>query len=109
VKAAKRGEQGAIGLGSTFVLDVLVGGRPKPYTYRVEEFDAPKLVVFKAIRGSITSLDTITVEPRGTGSAVTYNAVLTLSGPAALASPLLSLAFKRIGDRATAGLRAALA
>jgi hypothetical protein len=35
---------------------------------------------------------------------VTYDARLTLNGPLALLDPLLGAAFRRIGDRATAGL-----
>ena len=55
--------------------------------------------------------DTITVKPNdsGSGSVVTYDAVLKLKGPLALADPLLSLSFKKIGDRAGVGLVAALA
>ena len=56
----------------------------------------------------LTSLDTITVVGDGSGSVVTYDAELTLNGPLRLADPLLGLSFKRIGDRAAAGLIRAL-
>ena len=40
---------------------------------------------------------------------MTYDAALTLKGLLRALDPLLGLAFKRVGDRAAAGLRAAIA
>ncbi|MBV8221122.1 MAG: hypothetical protein JO325_21875, partial [Solirubrobacterales bacterium] len=45
----------------------------------------------------------------GTGTRVTYAADLRLKGLLRLADPLLALAFRRVGDRALAGLREVLA
>ena len=42
------------------------------------------------------------------GSTLIYDATLGLKGAAALLTPLLGLSFRRIGDRAIVGLRAAL-
>jgi carbon monoxide dehydrogenase subunit G len=57
----------------------------------------------------LTSEDTITVEPDGDGSIVTYDAVLRLKGPLGLSDPLLGVTFNQIGGRAAAGLVEALA
>ena len=46
---------------------------------------------------------------RRPGSIVTYDTVLKLKGPLGLADPLLARSFKKIGDRAAAGLETALA
>ena len=57
----------------------------------------------------MVSLDTMTFSAtQSGGTCVTYDATLTLNGPRSALDPLLGLAFGRIGDRAAAGLRAAL-
>jgi len=72
--------------------------------YVVEEYEPPAKVVATASNRFITSVDLITVEPDGAGSIVTYDADLTLNGLLKLGDPLLGVAFKRIGDKAAAGL-----
>lgn len=76
--------------------------------YVVKEVSAPRRVVLVARTSTLTSVDEVRVEPDGTGSVVTYDAVLTLNGPLRIFDRLLALAFKRIGDRAAVGLRKAL-
>ena len=51
----------------------------------------------------------MTFEDFGGGTLISYEAKLTLRGPFTLADPLLALAFRRIGERALAGLRSTLA
>ena len=73
---------------------------------------------FQAETSSVRSRDRITFDAdvtgdpaapsAGEGTVVTYDARLEPRGAAWLALPLLSLAFRRIGDRAAAGLRARL-
>jgi hypothetical protein len=55
------------------------------------------------------SLDRITVSPLGDGAQVTYDADLSLKGALKVADPLLAVLFRRVGDRALAGLRRTLA
>lgn len=90
--------------------DVTVQAVPKPLTlrYRIITFDPDHVVVARAESTLLTSLDRITVDSDDDGTTVTYDAELTLSGPLALADPLLGIAFQRIGDRAAAGLIEAL-
>jgi hypothetical protein len=54
----------------------------------------------------LRSVDEITFEPATAsgGTRVTYNAMLTLTGPFRLVDPLLQRAFNRLGDAAAAGL-----
>ena len=98
------------GPGADAAYDVAVKAvaRPLVLRYHITHYDPPEQVVAKAKSALFTSLDTITVRADGTGSVVTYDAELTLNGPLGLADPLLGLAFKRIGDRAAAGLIKAL-
>jgi carbon monoxide dehydrogenase subunit G len=85
-------------------------GRSVPLVYETIEIDAPRKVVLRAESGTVVSLDTMSFDPApGGGTAVTYDAVLTLKGPLRLFDPLLALAFRRVGDRAKAGLERRLA
>jgi hypothetical protein len=98
------------GAGPEAVFDVAVKGVGRPLTlrYRTTVYDHPESFVAQAQSRLLTSLDTITVVGEGSGSVVTYDAELTLNGLLGLADPLLGLSFKKIGDRAAAGLIRAL-
>lgn len=93
-----------VGPGSAFILQVKAMGRSLPFRYEVVEYERPARVTLEARRSPFVSRDTITVEPTPSGSRFTYDADLRLTGPARLLDPLLALAFRRIGDRAMAGL-----
>lgn len=77
--------------------------------YEVKEYDAPHRILLVARTAFLTSVDEVRVDANGTGSIVTYDAKLTLNGPLRLLDPVLRLAFRRIGDRAAAGLKRVLA
>jgi carbon monoxide dehydrogenase subunit G len=79
--------------------------RKVPLTYRIVEYDPPNAVTFRGESSTVVSLDRITFEPSEGGTRITYDADLALKGPFKLASPLLEIAFKRVGARALAGLR----
>jgi carbon monoxide dehydrogenase subunit G len=97
-----------IGLGAEFRLVVSFLGRTSRLTYRIVEYERPHVVTFRGENAAVISLDRITVEPRHGGSRLTYDARLTPKGATRLAGPLLALAFRRVGNRALTGLRAAL-
>ncbi|MEQ1699458.1 MAG: SRPBCC family protein [Ilumatobacteraceae bacterium] len=94
------------GGGSGTEFDVTVSGTT--LRYRTLAHRAPEELVVVARSRTLTSTDKVLVRPDGEGSLVTYDAVLELNGPLRLFDPLLKLAFGRIGERAAAGLRAAL-
>jgi uncharacterized protein YndB with AHSA1/START domain len=78
--------------------------------YTTTEVDPPLTVALKGENDSLTSVDTITVDPAdGGGSAVTYDAVLELKGLRKIADPLLGIGFHRLGDKARDGLARRLA
>jgi hypothetical protein len=83
-------------------------GRTLTLRYRTEAYDAPRRVLVRAASKVLTSIDEITVEGADGGAIVTYDARLELGGVLRLGDPMLGLAFRRIGDRAAAGLIAAL-
>jgi carbon monoxide dehydrogenase subunit G len=95
--------------GSEFRLVADFLHRRTTLTYRIVEYDPPNAVTFRGENSSVVSLDRIIFEPSDGGTRITYDADLALKGPFRLADPLLALAFKRVGDRALAGMRKTLA
>jgi carbon monoxide dehydrogenase subunit G len=94
-----------VGPGSRFRLRARFLGRSIPLDYEIVEFDPHERMVLRAETGTIRSTDTITFGTDGSGTLVHYEAVLEAKGLARVAEPLLAVAFRRIGDRAAAGLR----
>ena len=105
---ARRTSDGPIGVGSTFAVVTRFGPRVVELTYRISRYEPDVLVVLEAHAGSFVATDTITVEPAGAGSTVTYDARLDFSGAARLADPLMQLVFNRVGRKAEARLREVL-
>lgn len=108
VISAERMAGQAVGEGSEFRLVARFLGRESPLTYRITEYDPPRSVTFVGENATVVSRDRITFEAVGALTRVTYDAELTLKGWLRLADPLLSLAFRRVGDRALGGMRQAL-
>lgn len=106
---AERLDDGPIREGSRFGLRARFLGRESDLVYEITSLQAPHRVVLRGENSAVVSLDEITFEPvAGGGTRVTYDAKLTFKGPLALADPFLSLVFRRVGDRALAGMGAAL-
>lgn len=98
------------GGGPDAVFEVTVAGWPRELllSYRTVEHRDGEFVRAVAETSMLVSDDRITVSADGAGSIVEYDADLRLKGALAVADWPLRLAFKRIGDRAAAGLRVAL-
>ncbi len=103
-ETAERLTPGDVAVGSRFHLVFGSIGGGMDLEYEVVEYDAPRKIVLVADTGSVKSTDTITVESTGTGSTVTYHAMLEGEGAAKLAGPLLSIGLKRAGAKAESGL-----
>jgi carbon monoxide dehydrogenase subunit G len=100
---------GPLGPGSRFRLVARFLGRRVPLEYEITAFERARRVVFRAEQGAVRSTDEVRFVPAGVGTSVTYEADLRLKGRLGdLVDPLLGVAFRRIGDRAAAGLREAL-
>jgi carbon monoxide dehydrogenase subunit G len=108
VLQATRLDDAPVSEGTGFRLVAAFLGRKTPLTYRIVEYDPPRAVTFRGESSTVVSLDRITLEPSDEGTRITYDARLALKGPFKVADPLLGLAFKRVGDRALAGLRKTL-
>jgi carbon monoxide dehydrogenase subunit G len=97
------------GGGPQTVFDVTVSGiRDATLRYRTVEYEEPDIVLVVAESATLVSTDRITVRRDGDATIVTYDADLRLKGVLRIAAPVLALIFRRIGDRAAAGLRRAL-
>jgi hypothetical protein len=84
-------------------------GRETSLTYEVVESRPPSLLVLRGKNRTVVAHDTMTLvaTPSG-GTELTYRAVFEFRGLARLVAPLTAPAFRRLGDRAEAGLREAL-
>lgn len=96
-------------VGTTYRNISRFAGRETELTYTVVERRPPRSITLRGENRTIVATDTITVEPAGTGSRVTYHAAFELRGVWKALQPFFRPAFRRLGDDAEAGLRASLA
>jgi carbon monoxide dehydrogenase subunit G len=96
------------GAGSVFDVTVKNGGRDLTLRYRTVEYTPHSNLLVVAKSKMFTSTDRVTVSTDDEGTTVVYDALLELNGLLKVADLVLRPVFKRIGDRATAGLRTAL-
>lgn len=98
------------GIGTVYENTSSFNGRTTELTYTVTDHVAPRRVTLRGENATLEALDTITVEPHDDGSLVRYQATFRFrSLLLRLAEPFLRPAFRRLGDEAEAGMRAALA
>lgn len=107
VKRVVRVSGEGAGVGVAYDLTVQAGGTTV-MRYEVTEYEPPRRILLVSRTAFLTSVDEVRVEASGSGCTVTYDATLTLNGALGLFDPLLGLAFRRIGDRAAAGLKRVL-
>lgn len=85
-------------------------GRETQLTYVVQLLVTDHRIRLRGTNPTVTAIDTMTFAPMtdGRGCQVVYTADFSFHGPTRLLAPLLRPAFKRLGDQAAAGMRAAL-
>ncbi len=98
-ESCTRTDSGPVAVGSTWHNVSTIAGVSTELDYRLESLTA-ETMVFKGHNETATSTDTITVfpGPDGTGSRVTYEAVIEMKGVAKLASPAMKLVFEKVGN-----------
>lgn len=110
IVAARRLDDGPIGLGTAFVVDLAVGSRTVPLTYTITEYAPDERVVLETTGRWYRGRDAVGIAALGdTSSEVTWDATFALRGPLALLDPLLARGFRRVAAQAVAGLAVALA
>ena len=109
VESAERLDDGPIGVGSRFGLDLVVGRSTQRWVYTVEVHDPPRRVTFVTRSGRAVGIDAVTVVPTAGGARVDWDATFRFTGlVGALVDPVFQLVFNRIAGKAVAGLRDAL-
>lgn len=89
-------DEGPIRVGSRWHNESKIAGMSTELVYELIELAGDR-IVFEGRNDSATSTDTITVVPHGSGSEVTYEAVIEMKGAAKLATPLVKVVFEKIG------------
>jgi hypothetical protein len=108
VLVAERLTAGPIAEGAEFRLVARFLGGESALTYRIVEYDPPHVVTFHGENDAVVSHDRITFVSESGGTTIGYDARLELKGYRKLMEPLVSAAFRRIGDRALGGLKQTL-
>jgi Polyketide cyclase / dehydrase and lipid transport len=106
-EASRVGDE-PLAVGTSFEVVSKFGPRLVPLTYTIVRYEPDRLVVLEARSKGFVSTDTITVEPAGDASTVTYDAMLSFNGLGRLADPLMQVVFNRVGRKAEARLREVL-
>lgn len=104
VSAVRIGEGGPA-VDARYELQVRMGPRTVPMTYRITELDAPSRLVLVGKGSGITATDVITFASGPGGTRVDYEAEIELDGLLGLVSPLLGRAFDSIAEGAVSGLK----
>ncbi|MGH3153982.1 MAG: SRPBCC family protein [Streptosporangiaceae bacterium] len=101
-------QHGDGGVGTSYLNTSGFLGRKTELRYVVQELVHGQQIRLRGENKAVTSIDTMTFRPAGTGTEVTYTAEFAFKGPARFLAPLFSPGLSRLGDRAEAGLRQAL-
>lgn len=100
------------GVGSRYRNTSSFMGRTTQLTYVVREVVPGERFVLQGDNKTLRAVDTMTFASAGTGTTVTYDADFSFKGgmkyAALLLSPVLALAFKKLGDDAEQGMQSAL-
>jgi uncharacterized protein YndB with AHSA1/START domain len=100
------------GVGSRYRNTSKFMGRETELTYVVREVVPERRFVLQGDNKTVRAVDTMTFEPAGSGTRVTYDADFTFKGvvkyAALVLSPALALAFKKLGDEAEQGMKTSL-
>lgn len=104
VVEAERLDTGPLRRGSRFRVVASFLGQHVELVYEITELEAPHRVVLVGRNDTLVSTDEITFVARGSGTRITYEAVLELRGLAALVDPLVNLVFQYVGHEAARGL-----
>lgn len=109
IRAARRLDEGPIGLGSRFEVQSRFGLVSLPLTYEITAYEPHERVVLTT-RGLLhQGEDDVRFAPDDDGgTVVTWNATFALRGPLRLGDPLLGAGFRRVARKAVAGLEAGL-
>jgi carbon monoxide dehydrogenase subunit G len=105
---ASRKVSGDGGVGTVYEVQAEFRGKTMPFTYTVTELEPGRRIVLDGVGEKATSRDSISFEPSGDGTRITYSADFRLVGVLRVAEPFLGGTFKGLARKAMAGLSAKL-
>lgn len=105
---SRRLDEGPVGVGSRFALEVRFGRSTTPMTYEITRYEPNRLVVLAGTGDKVDATDEIEFEDDDGGTRISYTAKLDIHGPLGWITPLLGPVLRRIGARAMDGLRETL-
>lgn len=109
VVQASREDSGELRVGSRFKLLYRMAGVKTTFIYEITALDPERhTVTLHGTSSTVDAIDTLTVDATGTGSILTYDAIVTLKGPLKIFNAVLDRGFKATGDKALAGLNSVM-
>lgn len=108
ITEARRLDDGPIGLGSRFEVQLKLGLATVPLVYEITAYERPNRVVLSTRGLAYRGEDDVRFEPTADGTRVTWNALFALRGPGLLLDPLLGIGFRRTAAKAVEGLERSL-
>jgi len=106
VKTIRTAGDGAVG--TEYLNTSTFAGRETQLTYVVQELVPNQRISLRGENATVIAHDTMTFRETENGTEVSYTADFAFKGVARLLAPLLRPAFNRLGDRAQAGMAAAM-
>lgn len=97
-------QSGDGGVGSVYRNLSRFAGKQVEIIYTVRSIDPGRQITWVGETSSLTSIDTITVDPSAAGSTVRYEAEFEFRGVAKVADPFMGLPLKKLGDDAEKSL-----
>lgn len=89
---------GPVEVGTTWHNVSVIKGKETELTYRLHTVEPTKIVLIGENK-TATSTDTMTFEPAGNSTTITYHAEIVFHGLAKLATPFLQSEFDELGDK----------
>jgi len=106
-KSCTQTTPGPVAVGTTWRNVSKIAGVKAELDYELRELTDDRLVLV-GTNESATSTDTISVQPSGPGSEITYRAELEMKGAAALMAPAMKLIFEKLANDTAKQLTAVL-